>query len=340
MKLISFAVPCYNSSKYMEKCLDSILVAGNDVEIIIINDGSTDNTGEIADRYANKYPNIVKVIHQKNGGHGEGVNQGIKHATGLYFKVVDSDDWADKESLIKVIKLIKNFKSKKKFIDLIITNYVYEKVELGVSNVMDYKNVFPIDKIFTWNEIGSFKVSQYLLMHAVFYKTEILKKSGLTLPKHTFYVDNIFVYKPLPFVDTLYYLDVDFYRYFIGRADQSVNETNMVKRIDQQLLVTKIIIESHDLQKLKQTKPGLVKCMFRYLSMMITISNVFLFIDGTKEALQKQRDLLQFLKESSNWLYRRAQFNSSVLVSNLPNFIGRYITIFTYKLARKIYNFN
>ena len=92
MKLLTVTVPCYNSQDYMENCINSLLPGGDKVEIIIIDDGSKDATGAIADRYAEQYPNIVRVIHQENGGHGEGINQGLKHATGKYFKVVDSDD--------------------------------------------------------------------------------------------------------------------------------------------------------------------------------------------------------------------------------------------------------
>ena len=92
MKLLTVTVPCYNSAEYMEKCIESLRVGGERVEIIIVNDGSKDRTGEIADDYAEKYPNIVRVVHQENGGHGEGINQGLSWASGKYFKVVDSDD--------------------------------------------------------------------------------------------------------------------------------------------------------------------------------------------------------------------------------------------------------
>ena len=98
MKLLSVTVPCYNSQEYMRNCVDSLLVGGELVEILIVDDGSKDDTGRIADEYAAKYPNIVKAIHQENGGHGEAVNTGIKNATGLYFKVVDSDDWVNAEA--------------------------------------------------------------------------------------------------------------------------------------------------------------------------------------------------------------------------------------------------
>ncbi|MDU5947120.1 MAG: glycosyltransferase, partial [Paenibacillus macerans] len=95
MKLLSVVIPCYNSQDYMRYCIESLLPGGERVELLIVNDGSADRTGQIADEYASRYPGIVKAIHQENGGHGEAVNAGIRHAAGLYFKVVDSDDWVD-----------------------------------------------------------------------------------------------------------------------------------------------------------------------------------------------------------------------------------------------------
>ncbi len=98
MKLLTFAVPCYNSEAYMENCIRSLLPGGEDVEIIIVDDGSKDGTAAIADRYAAEYPTVIKAVHQENGGHGEAVNAGLRNATGLYFKVVDSDDWVNLEA--------------------------------------------------------------------------------------------------------------------------------------------------------------------------------------------------------------------------------------------------
>ena len=108
MKLITFAVPCYNSAAYMDKCIESLLPAGDQAEIILIDDGSTkDDTPAICDRYAEQYPDIIRVIHQPNGGHGEGVNQGLRHARGMYYKVVDSDDWLDTDALAKVLERLR-----------------------------------------------------------------------------------------------------------------------------------------------------------------------------------------------------------------------------------------
>ncbi len=114
---------------------------------------------------------------------------------------------------------------------------------------MNYHTAFPRDKVFTWKDVKFFMTGQYILMHSVIYRTELLRQYGLELPKHTFYVDNIFVYQPLPHVKNMYYLDVNFYRYFIGRSDQSVNEQVMIGRIDQQLRVDKADVGYYDVTK-------------------------------------------------------------------------------------------
>ena len=109
MKLLSVAVPCYNSAEYMEKTIRSILTGGDRVELIIVDDGSKDNTLEIANKYQRKFPDIVKVVHQENGGHGQAVNTGLKNATGVFFKVVDSDDWVNEEAYQKVLETLRKF---------------------------------------------------------------------------------------------------------------------------------------------------------------------------------------------------------------------------------------
>ena len=196
MKLITFAVPCYNSAAYMSHCIDTLLTGGNEVEIILVDDGSTDETPAIADRYAVEHPDIIRVIHQPNGGHGEGVNQGIRNATGVYYKVVDSDDWVDTDHLQKVLNTLREWVSKGELVDLLICNYVYEHVEDNTHHTVRYSNVFPQNTVFGWKDVGHWRPSEYLLMHSVFYRTQLLRECGLELPTHTFYVDNIFVYQP------------------------------------------------------------------------------------------------------------------------------------------------
>ena len=337
MKLITFAVPCYNSAAYMDHCIKTLLEAGDEAEIILVDDGSTDDTPAIADRYAEQYPDVVRVIHQPNGGHGEGVNQGLAHATGLYYKVVDSDDWLDVPSLHKVMAQLRTFAENP--VDMVVCNYVYEHVEDNTSHTVNYRNVFPVDKVFTWEEIHKFLPSQNLLMHSVIYRSQLLRDCGLVLPKHTFYVDNIFVYQPLPYVKSMYYMNLDLYRYFIGRSDQSVNESVMVKRVDQQLRVTKHMIDCQDLDALKNEK-RLRSYMLHYLSMMMAVSDIFLLLDGSAEAKAKKADLWSYLKaHTSPAVFHSIRYGfGGVTNLNFPK--GDTIVIGCYRIAQKLFKFN
>lgn len=340
MKLITFAVPCYNSESYMKKCINSLLKAGNKAEIIIVDDGSTDKTAAIADNYAVEYPKIIRVVHQENGGHGEAVNTGLKNAEGKYFKVVDSDDWLNEEALLTVIEKLEEIEEKHINLDMFIANYVYEKVSDGTSRRITYKSILPVDEFFSWEDIGKFSPPNYILMHSVIYKTEILRTSKLQLPKHTFYVDNIFVYQPLPYVKTMYYMDIDLYRYYIGRADQSVNEQNMIKRIDQQILVTKTMIQLYDVSEIIEHNGKLGRYMLHYLSMMMAICFIFLTIDEKEESLEKIKELKSFLREKMPTLYNKIIHRSIAFFSNIPTHQGRKAVVGVYHVLRKIYKFN
>lgn len=337
-KKISFVVPCYNSMDYMERCIESLLLGGEEVEIIIVNDGSKDDTGKIADRYVKKYPTIIKAIHKENGGHGSGVNAGLEVAEGEYFKVVDSDDWLDEKAIKVLLKKLKELEEEQ--IDLFICNYIYDHLYENERKVMDYKNVFKKDKIYTWNTIGRFKTSQYMIMHSLIYKTSVLKKCKLKLPERTFYVDNIFAYIPLTCVKKMYYLNIDLYHYFIGREDQSVNEKVMIGRVDQQIKITKIIAESVDLQKVKEVYPKLYKYLLSYLSMMMTISSVLLLKKKDKESLEKRKELWNYVKGLDKKSYKKLKYFKLAGLTYLPTKIGNFITLNGYKIARKIYKFN
>lgn len=338
-KLITFAVPCYNSAEYMEHCISTLLSVGEDAEIILIDDGSTkDNTAEICDRYAERYPNIVKAIHQENGGHGEGVNQGLRHATGMYYKVVDSDDWLDTDALREVMIKLKELSEQK--LDMMACNYVYEHVEDNTTHTMHLRNVFPENTVFTWDDIKGFSVSQCLLMHSVIYRTEMLRESGVVLPKHTFYVDNIFVFTPLPYVKSIYYMDVDLYRYFIGREDQSVNEKIMASRIDQQLRVTRAMIDAHRIEDVYKVSAKLGKYMKKYIAMIMTISNIFCELCEYPDKDQKRKDIWKYLRDKDEKLYKHVRYGCIWSFANFQSYLGRKLGVLLYRIARKIYKFN
>ena len=341
MKLLSIAIPCYNSETYMHKCIDSLLAGSNDVEILIIDDGSEDKTGEIADKYAAQYPDIIKAIHQENGGHGAAVNTGLEHATGLFFKVVDSDDWVKESAYKKILETLKELVGGNTVLDMLISNFVYEKEGAKKNKVMKYHHALPKDRIFTWDEVKHFHKGQYILMHSVIYRTKLLKECGLKLPEHMFYVDNLFVFEPLPYVKTMYYLDVNFYRYYIGREGQSVNEQIMISRIDQQIKINKLMLEYLLMKKPEICRHRKMRIyMTNYLEIITVISSVLLIRSGTEENLEKKKELWNYIKQNDFLLYIRLRYGIMGDSVNLPGKSGRKISVESYKICRRFFKFN
>ncbi|WAA09065.1 glycosyltransferase family 2 protein [Fervidibacillus albus] len=338
MKLLSVVVPCYNSQDYMRNCIESLLPGGEDVELLIVNDGSRDETAKIADEYATRYPTIVKAIHQENKGHGGAVNSGIQHASGCYLKVVDSDDWVDYDAYMKILHQLKSIIVKNETVDLLLSNFVFEKEGKKYKKVMKYENVFPQNTIFTWDEVGNFRKGQYIMMHSMIYRTELLRESGLKLPEHTFYVDNLFVFHPLQYVKTMMYLNENFYRYFIGRDDQSVNEKVMIKRIDQQLKVNKMMVDQFDVKKV--INPRLRQYLINHLEIVTVISAIMLIRSGTEENLKKKEALWNYIEENNPELYQNLRYGALGKIMNIPGRIGRTITVGVYKISQKIVGFN
>ena len=323
----------------MRHCIDSLLVGGDEVEIIIVDDGSTkDRTAEIADEYEKNYPGICRAIHQENGGHGEAVNTGLRNATGVFYKVVDSDDWVDADAFHEVLRTLRRFVYGNQTLDMLISNFVYEKEGAKRKKVMNYNTALPKNEVISWSDVKLFMLGQYILMHSVIYRTELLRECGLELPKHTFYVDNIFVYQPLPHVKTMYYLDVNFYRYYIGREDQSVNEQVMIGRIDQQIRVTKLMLDYYDVTRIQNRK--LRHYMIQYLEIMMVVSSILAIRSGTEENMAKKKELWQYLRQKNFALFMRLRWGFLGQGMNLPGKSGRQLSIAGYKITRKFYGFN
>ena len=338
MKIVTFAIPCYNSEGYMRNCIESLLPGGEDVEIIIVDDGSGDGTAAIADEYAEKYPTIVRTIHQENGGHGAAVNTGLANATGLYYKVVDSDDWVDADAYRQVLDTLRKFVKEQTPVDMLLTNYVYENVSEHHQRRMNYSLIFESDRITTWSEMKHNVKGFSILMHSVTYRTQMLRDCGLKLPEHTFYVDNLFVYEPLPYVKTIYYLNVDFYRYYIGREGQSVNEQIMIKRLDQQLRVNYRMIDAYDLWSIEEKH--LREYMLSYLETITVVSTCLAYVSGTKENLHKAKALWKYIRDKDYRTYHHLRWGVLGGAMNLPGRFGRYLSVRAYRISQRFMGFN
>lgn len=340
MKLLTITVPCYNSEAYMDKCINSLLVGGDNVEILIVDDGSTkDRTPEIADEYAAKYPNIIRAIHQENKGHGGAVNTGIENATGLYFKVVDSDDWVDEEAYLNILKKLEEIVRGPESVDVFLANYVYEKVGQKKKRIMRFLKNFPQDVVFKWEDMKPLDAAHYVLMHNIIYRTELIRSSGLKLPEHTFYVDNLYAFIPISRAKTLYYTNENFYRYYIGRDDQSVNEKVMMGRIEQQLRVNNLMIDYMSANQ-KDFKGHCNDYMMHSLGIIVVVTSIMLIRIGTKEALAMKKELWKNFKMKCPESYRKLRRSIIGGALHLPGKVGRSLTVYGYKLCNKVYGFN
>lgn len=230
-KLLTVVVPAYNAQDYIRKTLDSLCVESSldELEVIVVDDGSTDHTGVIADQYQVRYPDTVVVFHKANGGHGSGVNCGIRHARGAYFKIVDADDWVDRDAFQNLLAHLRHTKD-----DAVVSGFywVYDdgsgcedsfirKAEIGEPfSGVEYQRSYRFDEI-----AGNI----YIKMHGFTVKTSILKENGILLDEDCFYVDTELILYPIPYIQTVSFVPDYVYLYRIGRQGQSVSPQQMVR---------------------------------------------------------------------------------------------------------------
>lgn len=338
MKLLTVAVPCYNSQDYLPHCVETLLAGGEDLEILIVDDGSTDRTGAVAEAMQRAHPEVIRVIHQENRGHGGAVMTGLRCAAGLYFRVVDSDDWVDAEALRQVMATLAQLADTERPTDLLVSNYIYDKAGAARKKVIRYRDALPRGKVIGWEATGRFRKGEYMLMHSLTYRTALLRDCGLCLPEHTFYVDNLFAYTPLAAVETLYYLDVDLYHYCIGREDQSVQEATMIRRIDQQLRVNRMMLEQVELSGRSRGRQR--GYLYHYLEIVTAVSTILLIRAGTAEHLRKREELWQFIRRKDPQTYRRLRRGAMGILLNLPGRAGRGLASAGYEICRKLFGFN
>ena len=321
----------------MRNCVESLLKGGDRVEIIIIDDGSKDGTGAIADEYAANYPDIVKVVHQENGGHGEGINSGLKNATGTFFKVVDSDDKVSDDFTAFLDALENDAKDA----DLVVTNYVYTYSDGKTKdNTINYKNVFDAGKLLTWDDTGKFKIKQCLTIHSCTFKTQLMKDSGMVLPKKVFYEDNLMVCSILPLTEKIFYLNCGLYRYTIGREGQSVQADVMTKRYKHQVLVASEIFETCHLDDMKKKSKRLYQLMYHEMYMMFGIACLY-GRRSPEEDSDKNIELMWERAYAFDKKYaHKLRKGSSLRFINIKGGFGKAIAAFIYWLAHKVVKFN
>jgi len=339
-KTLTFVVPAYNMTEYLERCVMSLIAAkrNDDIEVLIVDDGSSDGTLEMAQKFEARYPGIVRAIHQENKGHGGAVNTGIAAASGMYVKVVDADDWVGPESLEQVMAVLREEADSTEPIDMLVTNYVYDKVGKRNKHVVNFRHAMKAGARLAWNDLGHFGLAEYILMHALTYRTAVVRESGMQLPEHTFYVDFIYAYQPFPWVKTMKYLDTPFYHYFIGRDGQSVQTDVMIRRVDQLRLVNQCMVRA---TPERDTVPdGLYRYMIHFLAIESSVASVFMILSRDPENYEKKKDMWDDIKAYSPTIYKDVRKKAMSRALNLRGSIGRFVIRKGYFVAEHVVGFN
>lgn len=241
-KILTISVAAYNVEKYIKECLDSFVDKSfmNDIEVLVINDGSADNTALIADKYQEKYPDTFRVINKENGGHGSAVNCGISEAKGKYFKTVDGDDWVDRRAFKELVDFLKVTD-----VDVVSTDYwwVDDSTKKKTKKIQNTFKGIKYRKKYLFDDVCS---DIYVNIHAMTIKTAILQNNNIALDSHCFYVDAEYVLFPVPYINTIAFLPKPVYMYRLGLSTQSMNILNMQKNCSHHEKVTGRIIRLYN----------------------------------------------------------------------------------------------
>ena len=334
-KLLSIIVPAYNVERYLQECLQSLVVCSGQeqVEVLIINDGSTDNTKRIAEGYVDHYPMIFQVISKENGGHGSALNRGIQEASGKYLKVVDGDDWLDTEELEKLLCFLRNADQ-----DIIATNYFWVDTHSRKKTVQQrtpFKGVI-YGKTYTLSELRD---KCYIKMHSMTVRTEIIRKSPFPIDEHCYYVDSEYVMYPIPFAESVVFLDSWLYQYRVGRKHQSVNLSQMAGNKAQHLKVFCRLLEYYDWVRASSAGTGQIDYLQHGIALIFKSQyKVFLCCPYSEEMKKELIHFDRMVMEKYPEIYRRADSKAVKLIRmfhfRMFRLIG-YIFRFSHRIMGK-----
>ena len=334
MKLLTILIPCYNSEEYLATLLDSLLFGYEEyLDIIIVNDGSTDNTSKIAHQYEANHPSVISAIDSPNKGHGSAINIGIKNAKGLYFKVLDSDDYLAKDALIYLINNIKKNYETNSMTDVYLNDYVTLNVKTNETKIISInkKYIKEYDKLLDvscFNKIGFY---DSYIVHMFTLNTKFLLNINVKLLEHTFYEDNQFAIYIIKNFRNYIYLSKPLYYYRVNRVGQSVSLENVYKNYTHQLRVMKSIVdilpyeEYKDLNKVNKYHIKHALVIYNYLTYF------YIYIKPNKEKTKAYKEYLSYFKNTNKKLYRIYKYHTICFYLHMiPPFLRGFITKLSY----------
>jgi hypothetical protein len=338
--LLTVVVPAYQAEAHLGRALEPLgQVPG--IEVVVVDDGSTDHTAALADAFARRHPGTVRVLHQRNAGHGGAINAGVAAARGTYLKVLDADDRLDPDALAVVLATLADLEARGGPVDVLVTDYVRDQ-EGRRPRRTRFDAVFPRGRTFGWDEARRPRRRQVLMMHALVLRTDLLRASGLVLPERTSYVDSLVVVAPLVHARRLHYLAVGRYRYTVGRAGQSVDAAVMVRRVDEQVRVNRLALAalpSRDAVARGEVPARLDQTLVHYVEALCAVTSATLARGGTAEHLRERAQFWEDVRREHPRLYRRMRRGPLGASANLPGRAGRRVTRVAYVLARRVVGF-
>lgn len=247
-KILTITIPAYNVEKYLDNTLSTILDEQilDEIEILIVNDGSNDKTKDIGRQYEKRYPQSIQLVNKKNGGHGSAINKGIELATGRYFKLIDGDDWVDTKKFVKFVKALKNVESDVVAIPYVCVNDITKEQEIKMFSNVELGKKYQADDILN-------NISDQYAMHALTFRTSILKQIP-EIREHCFYVDMEYILYPLKYIQTVTFLDMSVYQYRVGNNEQSVSIKSKQKNREMHKFVINDLIDFYKNESLSTEK--------------------------------------------------------------------------------------
>lgn len=327
-KILSITIPSYNVEKYIDKCVQSMLVDSilDDIEILIVNDGSKDSTPEIARGYVEKYPQTVRLIDKENGGHGSTINAGIREATGKYFKVVDGDDWLMTENLEHFITLLKSRDE-----DVIASNYLCIRDE-SYDVIAEKRVTTDVSLYGTVCNMDKGEVKEVIKMHGLTIRTSILKENNITIDEHCFYVDAEYIAYPMPFVSSVYYDDEFIYMYRLGRNGQSMDIKSMQRNRAMHMKVLNSMLAFYD--KMPEVTDAKKAYIEKVIGQMVENQFQIYISMGTEKEIQKETAAWDKALLKSHPRVANATNKKSIMLLRKTNYSILPIGSFVLKLVK------
>lgn len=329
-KILTLCTAAYNAEKYISKMIESVVTSKNRelVELLIVNDGSTDNTENVAREYEEKYSNCIKVFSKENGGSGSARNYAFQHASGKYIKLLDADDWVDTDKFDKYLEALVKIDA-----DVIWNEHYIYYVKKKTLKEEKYFDDFISGRINKCSD-GSFSYPKNLEMHGVTYRTSIIVENNIKFSEGMPYVDLEYLLLPIPFLKTIVYLNIPFYVYQYGIEGQSVDPNIMKKKGDQVRRMVERLLQYYEIHSMEISDNSMQLMNI----CLVKACNAYLNVSFVQEDYKLKEDVIcadKWIKERNGAVWNRmSTCSGSVKIMRLFNYRGYNVMVFLHKIYR------